>query len=171
MRRGWIGRVLGGALFAGAWPLLAHAASVQELVSQGNGRGAPPCQSCHGAYGAGQAAAGFPRLAGLDAAYLARQLAGYAAGTRAHAVMQPIARALSADEQQAIATYYSRLPVPAPPPRRRRPRTTWARPSPRAGAGPNGCRPASSAMARAAWAWVRISHRWPGSRRPISRRS
>ncbi|HET6804069.1 MAG TPA: c-type cytochrome [Frateuria sp.] len=109
---GLIGRVLGGALFAGAWPLLAHATSAQALVSQGNGRGAPPCQSCHGADGAGQAAAGFPRLAGLDAAYLARQLADYAGGTRADAVMQPIARALSGDERQAVAAYYGRLPMP-----------------------------------------------------------
>lgn len=93
--------------------MLAHAASVQELVSRGNGHGAPACQSCHGVDGAGQAAAGFPRLAGLDAAYLARQLADYSGGARANAVMQPIARALSGDERQAVAAYYSRLPVPA----------------------------------------------------------
>jgi cytochrome c553 len=30
--------------------------------------------SCHGANGAGLAAAGFPRLAGLDAGYLAKQI-------------------------------------------------------------------------------------------------
>ncbi|MGN2254680.1 c-type cytochrome [Frateuria sp. GZRe12] len=115
MRRGLTRRVLGSALLAGAWPLLVHAASVQELVSRGNGHGAPPCQSCHGADGAGQAAAAFPRLAGLDASYVARQLADYAAGTRANAVMQPIARALSDEERQAIGTYYSGLPVPAVP--------------------------------------------------------
>jgi len=111
-----IGRVLGSALVAGASPLLVHATSAQALASQGNGHGAPACQSCHGADGGGQAAAGFPRLAGLDATYLARQLADYAAGTRSHAVMQPIARALSADERQAIASFYSRMPVPAIPP-------------------------------------------------------
>jgi len=107
---------LGYALLTGAWPLLAHATSPQALVSQGNGHGAPPCQSCHGVDGGGQAAAGFPRLAGLDATYLARQLADYATGTRANAVMQPIARALSSDEQKALASYYGRLPIPLVPP-------------------------------------------------------
>ena len=121
MHKGLIGRLLGGALFAGAWPLLAHAASVPALVTRGNGHGAPPCQSCHGADGGGQAAAGFPRLAGLDAAYLARQLADYATGTRTNAVMQPIARALSADERQAVAAYYSQLPAPVIPPSPRTP--------------------------------------------------
>ncbi|UGB38804.1 c-type cytochrome [Frateuria soli] len=108
-----IARVLGSALFAGVSPWVVHATSAQALVTRGNGHGAPPCQSCHGANGEGQAAAGFPRLAGLDAAYLARQLADYANGTRANAIMQPIARALSADERQAVAAYYSELPVPA----------------------------------------------------------
>jgi cytochrome c553 len=59
-----------------------------------------------------------PRLAGLDAGYLAKQLADYAAGTRSHAVMQPIARALSPDERKAVAAYYSHLPVPATSPPR-----------------------------------------------------
>ena len=104
--------VLAGLLLALAWPLLADATSGQALASQGNGRGAPACQSCHGRDGAGQSAAGFPRLAGLDAAYLSKQLGDYAAGTRTNPVMQPIARALSADERTTVAGYYSRLPVP-----------------------------------------------------------
>lgn len=98
-----------------ACPLVAHATTAQALASQGNGHGVPACQSCHGADGGGQAAAGFPRLAGLDAAYLRKQLADYAAGTRLHAVMQPIARALSADERAAVAAYYAQLPAPRPP--------------------------------------------------------
>lgn len=105
--------VLAGLLIAGGWPLSACAATAQALVRQGNDHGAPPCQSCHGTDGGGQAAAGFPRLAGLDAAYLAKQLDDYVAGTRANAVMQPIAKALSAQEREAVARYYARLPVPA----------------------------------------------------------
>lgn len=121
MRFRLVARVLGSALFAGVVPWAAHATSAQALVAQGNGHGAPPCQSCHGAHGEGQAAAGFPRLAGLDATYLARQLADYANGTRANAIMQPIARALSADERQAVAAYYGELPVPAMPPSPQKP--------------------------------------------------
>jgi cytochrome c553 len=103
-------------LCAVAWPLLASGTTARTLASQGNGHGAPPCQSCHGVDGGGQAAAGFPRLAGLDAGYLGKQLADYVAGTRTNAVMQPIARALSAQERQDVAAYYSRLPVPAAAP-------------------------------------------------------
>lgn len=110
--RGWMG-VVAGLWLVSAWPLAAGATTAQALVSQGNGRGAPPCQSCHGADGAGQAAAGFPRLAGLDPAYLRRQLDDYAKGTRANPVMQPVATALSADERDAVAAYYAGLPVAA----------------------------------------------------------
>ncbi|MEI7035966.1 c-type cytochrome [Fulvimonas yonginensis] len=104
-----------GTVLVLAWPWLVHAADAPALVREGNGRGAPACQSCHGADGGGQPAAGFPRLAGLAAGYLEKQLTDYAAGTREHPVMQPIARALGATERTAVATYYSRLPVPPPP--------------------------------------------------------
>lgn len=113
--RRWEG-VVAGVWLALTWASPTNATAAQTLVGQGNGRGAPPCQSCHGADGGGQAAAGFPRLAGLDAAYLRRQLDDYARGTRSNAVMQPIAQALSADDRGMAATYYARLPVPAKAP-------------------------------------------------------
>lgn len=115
MHRGKNLFLFGGLLLLLAGSATAGAVTAQTLASQGNGRGAPPCQSCHGADGGGQAAAGFPRLAGLDAAYLGKQLDDYAKGTRADAVMQPIARALSADERRAVAAYYDRLAAPATP--------------------------------------------------------
>lgn len=83
------------------------------IAQQGNGKGALACATCHGADGGGQAAAGFPRLAGLDAAYLERQLDSYAHGTRSGLVMAPMANALSQDERHALAGYYSRLSIPA----------------------------------------------------------
>ncbi len=90
----------------------AHAMDAAQLATQGNGKGAPPCLGCHGVDGGGQAAAGFPRLAGLDASYLRRQLDSFADGTRDNAVMKPVATALTTDERQALAEYYSRLPLP-----------------------------------------------------------
>ena len=48
-----------------------------ELAHQGRD-GVPACVGCHGQNGEGNAAAGFPRLAGLHPAYLARQLADFA---------------------------------------------------------------------------------------------
>jgi cytochrome c553 len=86
------------------------------IASKGNGQGAPPCASCHGDDGGGQAASGFPRLAGLDPAYFQAQLASLANGSRENAIMKPIAKALSKDEGEALATYYSKMPLPAPAP-------------------------------------------------------
>jgi cytochrome c553 len=68
--------------------------------------------ACHGEDGGGQAAAGNPRLAGLDAAYLQKQLEDFASGSRVNSVMQPSANALNADERHALAAYYSKLPLP-----------------------------------------------------------
>lgn len=81
----------------------------QKIAQQGNGRGAPSCSGCHGADGAGIGAAGFPRLAGQDAAYLTRQLQAFRDGSRKNAVMMPIAKALDAKEGAAVAQYYAGL--------------------------------------------------------------
>ena len=57
---------------------------------------------CHGTDGGGDAALGYPRLAGLNAAYIQRQLDDIADGTRKNAMMQPTASALSEDEREAL---------------------------------------------------------------------
>ena len=86
----------------------------QRLVTQGNDRGAAACASCHGANGEGMAAAGFPTLAGQNAAYLKKQLADYRSGRRDNPIMQPVAAALSDDEVAALAAYFARqTPPPA----------------------------------------------------------
>lgn len=90
----------------------AHAVDAAAITTQGNGKGAAPCMACHGVDGGGQASAGYPRLAGLDAAYLQKQLEDFASGTRASPVMQITATALGEDERVALATYYSKLPLP-----------------------------------------------------------
>ena len=71
--------------------------------------GQAPCMACHGANGEGMAAAGFPFLAGLPAAYLEAQLVDFAQGRRKQAVMEPIAKALSAEQKKAIAAWYASL--------------------------------------------------------------
>lgn len=57
----------------------------------GHGVSATACQTCHGTAGEGIAQADLPRLAGLSAPYLQRQLAAIADGTRVSDVMMPIA--------------------------------------------------------------------------------
>ena len=102
-----------GLLVATALPVGAvHAVDAAAITTQGNGKGAAPCMGCHGVDGGGQASAGNPRLAGLDAAYLQKQLDDFANGTRTSPVMQATATALSEDERAALATYYSKLPIP-----------------------------------------------------------
>lgn len=94
-------------------PATGNAADAAQIATQGNGNGAPACVACHGADGAGQPAAGFPRLAGLNASYLQQQLEDFASGTRDNPVMKPVASALSAAERKALGEYYSKLPIPA----------------------------------------------------------
>ena len=90
----------------------AHAADGRGIAANGNGRDAPACAACHGAQGEGRPDAAYPRLAGLDSGYLIGQLNAFADGRRGNETMQPIAKALTADERQAIAKYYRGLVAP-----------------------------------------------------------
>ena len=85
----------------------ANPVAGKAIVLQGNSKGATPCVVCHGEQGAGNAAALLPRLAGLDAGYLAKQLRDFQRGTRKDAVMQPIAKALSQAEIADVTAYFA----------------------------------------------------------------
>lgn len=96
--------------------LQAQAADGQKIHTQGAANpAAMACASCHGVDGMGMAAAGFPRLAGLSAEYLAKQIADFRSGARANPIMQPIAAALSDAETQAVSQTLAALPAPAYP--------------------------------------------------------
>lgn len=97
-------------------PGLAQAAGSVAAPVPGRGmEAATLCQSCHGAAGEGNAATGFPRLAGLPAKYLERQLVAFAQGQRRNPVMLPIAKALTPEARAAVAAYYASLrPPPSP---------------------------------------------------------
>ena len=85
--------------------------SAATIAAKGTPQGAAACVACHGARGEGNAAAGFPRLAALGGTYLAEQLEAFANGTRQNAVMEPIAKALTAPQREAMARYYAKLPT------------------------------------------------------------
>ncbi len=91
----------------------AAAIDAGQITAAGNGRGAPPCASCHGKAGEGDPTDGIPRLAGLPSAYLQRQLKNFANGRRQNPKMAPIAKALSSDEIRALTRYYAELPAQA----------------------------------------------------------
>jgi cytochrome c553 len=84
-----------------------------RLIALGGAEAAPAraCFSCHGLQGQGDGAA-TPRLAGLDAVYLEKQLLDYAEQRRPDPVMTPIARALSPRERRNVARHYAAAPSP-----------------------------------------------------------
>lgn len=102
------------AIVIGLLPITtaSHAADGKDIAANGTANGAPACSSCHGEQGEGQPAAGFPRLAGLNATYIEHQLANFQDNSRKNDTMQPVAAALSDDERKAVATYYAGLNAP-----------------------------------------------------------
>jgi cytochrome c553 len=73
-----------------------------------------PCSRCHGATGEGRGGA-FPRLAGLDAAYLVNTLRAFRDGSRPSGFMQPVAAALTDAQIAAAAKYFAGRPAPPGP--------------------------------------------------------
>lgn len=87
-----------------------------ELIAMSGGEGGAryACAVCHGVRGEGN---GFdaPRLAGLPAGYLLKQMEDFAAGLRPHAVMRDVARFLDSHERVQVSRYYAALPPVAMP--------------------------------------------------------
>jgi cytochrome c553 len=73
--------------------------------------GASICVICHGMHGQGSPD-GVPRLAGQNVDYMSNALSMFKAGTRASAIMQPIARNLSDAEVRRLADYFSKQNAP-----------------------------------------------------------
>jgi cytochrome c553 len=94
---------------AGLWSSGEPSAARGQLIAvSGGGAGADgACFRCHRVDGLGDAAAAFPRLAGLDARYLAKQMDDYRSGVRPNDMMGPIARRLDRSDDQGIALYYA----------------------------------------------------------------
>ena len=103
------------ASVVGALPQTAHAQAAKPAPA--SQLQAPPaaqaCVACHGAQGEGNPVAGSPRIAGQSQYYILKQLESYANGSRRNAVMEPIAKGLSADVRAAVAAYYSQIDAPA----------------------------------------------------------
>jgi cytochrome c553 len=81
------------------------------LIAQGKrlfeegvpGRQIPPCASCHGKDGQGQAV--FPRLAGQHAPYLLKQILVIQSALRSAPVMHGIVKDLTREQMQAVVAY------------------------------------------------------------------
>ncbi|RFA30162.1 cytochrome c4 [Alkalilimnicola ehrlichii] len=75
-------------------------------------KGVAACMACHGPTGSGIPSAGFPRIGGQHAAYVASALQAYRSGERAtdrNRMMRDTAERLSDEEIRAVASYVAGL--------------------------------------------------------------
>lgn len=98
--------ILGMGACAGlAWAELeGHAARGAQAVAV--------CAACHQSDGSGIQIPGgesWPRLAGLDAGYISRQLHDYNSGNRINETMAPFAAMLNEQQIADVAAYYSEM--------------------------------------------------------------
>lgn len=77
----------------------AEALAPQQIASAA-------CAQCHGLDG-NSVEPTFPKLAGQPAAYIAKQINEFIAGTRGHELMAPVVAKLAPAEIDALATYFS----------------------------------------------------------------
>ena len=83
----------------------------KKIISNGNSKGAVSCMTCHQENGAGNAAAGFPQLAGMNFAYFSKQIYDFQSLRRVNPIMQPIAKGLNESEIKSLAAYFESLPT------------------------------------------------------------
>lgn len=83
-------------------------------MSGGEGGATNACFSCHGLEGEGDGVS-VPRLAGLDAGYLQKQMEDYANETRRDPVMTEVARWLDDGDRRAVSAWYASMPAPTTP--------------------------------------------------------
>jgi cytochrome c553 len=99
------------AYFAGQPPAPPSNSGDPALIAKGKrlfeegvpARQIPPCASCHGSHGEGQAV--FPRLAGQHAPYLLKQLLVIQSVLRIAPVMHGVIKDLTRDQMQSVVAY------------------------------------------------------------------
>ncbi len=102
-----LGLLLGAGLAAG------QALALEGDAERGEAA-AGTCVACHQADGMGMNVPGgqsWPRLAGLPAGYIAKQLHDFQAGRRENATMMPFATMLDDQQIADVSAYYSQLPA------------------------------------------------------------
>ena len=86
----------------------------REIYRNGNHeRGVSSCMGCHGPAGMGNEPAGYPRIAGQHADYIALQLRKFTSGERSNdgegRVMRGVAERMNENEIKAVASYIEGL--------------------------------------------------------------
>src|SRR5262249_54716949 len=88
------------------------------IVASGTDYGVVACARCHAFDGAADGSGAFPKLSGISAYYLAKQLRDFASGSRADAIMSAIARKMKPEDIMDVSEYYAVVrgtPTPVPP--------------------------------------------------------
>lgn len=93
--------------------IVGNANAGQQIAASGAANGVTACVSCHGANGEGNAAGGFPRLAGQAEYYLSRQMAAFASGSRNNPIMSPIAKAMNEQQMRDVSAWYASVETPS----------------------------------------------------------
>jgi len=94
--------------------LMASGSIAQEGDAERGEAASATCVACHQANGGGMNISGgesWPRLAGLNANYIAKQLHDFKAGDRQNATMVTFANMLDDQQIADVAAYYSQLPA------------------------------------------------------------
>ena len=94
--------------------LMASGSIAQEGDAERGEAASATCVACHQANGGGMNIPGgesWPRLAGLNANYIAKQLHDFKAGDRQNATMVTFANMLDDQQIADVAAYYSQLPA------------------------------------------------------------
>lgn len=96
--------------------MLAGIAIAQDGDVERGQAAAATCMACHQANGSGMNIPGgesWPRLAGLEANYIAKQLHDFKEGRRQSATMAPFANMLNDQQILDVSAFYSQLPITA----------------------------------------------------------
>ncbi len=94
--------------------LMASGSIAQEGDAERGEAASATCVACHQANGGGMNISGgesWPRLAGLNSNYIAKQLHDFKAGDRQNATMVTFANMLDDQQIADVASYYSQLPA------------------------------------------------------------
>ncbi|MEI9970707.1 MAG: c-type cytochrome [Ignavibacteriota bacterium] len=78
-----------------------------EIVAHGTGYGVVACARCHAFDGSADGSGAFPKLSGIPAYYLAKELRDFASGSRYDAIMSAIARKMKPQDIDDVAAYYA----------------------------------------------------------------
>jgi cytochrome c553 len=90
---------------------VAHGAWAQADEARAKKIAGGSCFLCHGAQGESTSEV-FPRLAGQNAEYIAKQLTAFKAGTRKSTAMADMVAKLTPDEMIALGGYYQKMELP-----------------------------------------------------------